>query len=84
MSVGITGYSALGNSVPGDVLVGFTDAPTWVTMLANTAVLLHMVSAVRVCCLNAGSKASPVWPARSQPPTWLLMTPACYWVAGCV
>jgi amino acid permease len=48
--VAILGYAALGPDTPDDVLVGFEKvnfAPVWLAMLANAAVLLHMVAAVQ-------------------------------------
>ena len=47
LSVAVTGYAALGSSVPGDVLTGFDVSPE-VELIANAAVLLHMVAAVQV------------------------------------
>lgn len=44
-------YAALGADAPDDVLLGFEAAgfaPLWLAMLANAAVLLHMVAAVQV------------------------------------
>jgi hypothetical protein len=41
------GYAALGSTVPGDVLVGFSISKE-VELVANIAVLLHMVAAVQV------------------------------------
>jgi amino acid permease len=48
--VSILCYSALGPDSPDDVLVGFEKtgfAPLWLAMLANAAVLIHMVAAVQ-------------------------------------
>ena len=47
LSVAVTGYAALGSSVPGDVLTGFNVSPE-VEVFANAAVLLHMLAAVQV------------------------------------
>ena len=47
LSVAVTGYAALGSSVPGDVLTGFDVSPE-VELIANVAVLLHMIAAVQV------------------------------------
>ena len=47
LSVAVTGYAALGSSVPGDVLTGFNIFPE-MELFANAAVLLHMVAAVQV------------------------------------
>ena len=43
-----SGYMAVGNAVTGDVLVGFPGAPSWLLIVANMMVLLHMVAAVQV------------------------------------
>jgi hypothetical protein len=56
LSVAITSYMALGNSVPGDVLTGFSAAPLWLNMLANAMVLVHMVAAVQVCGGGCGGR----------------------------
>lgn len=48
--VSILGYAALGPDAPDDVLVGFEKvhfAPLWLAMLANAAVLVHMIAAVQ-------------------------------------
>ncbi|GAB4816159.1 hypothetical protein N2152v2_003205 [Parachlorella kessleri] len=45
--ISITGYLALGNSVPGDVLTGFT-GPSWVICLGNAMVVVHMIAAYQV------------------------------------
>ncbi len=46
-TVATTGYAALGSSVPGDVLTGFS-LSSELELLANIAVLLHMVAAVQI------------------------------------
>ena len=43
-AVSVTGYAALGNDVPGSIVLGFPYAPAWVTILANLMVLIHLVS----------------------------------------
>lgn len=48
--VAVLGYAALGPDSPDDVLVGFEKvnfAPLWLAMLANAAVLVHMIAAVQ-------------------------------------
>lgn len=48
--VSVLGYAALGPDAPDDVLVGFEKvnfAPLWLAMLANAAVLVHMIAAVQ-------------------------------------
>ena len=47
ISIACLGYAALGSTVPGDVLVGF-DVSKEVELLANSAVLFHMIAAVQV------------------------------------
>ena len=47
LSVAVTGYAALGSSAPGDVLTGFDVSPE-VELIANAAVMMHMVAAVQV------------------------------------
>lgn len=44
----MTGYAALGNSAPSNILLGFGGAPVAVTILANLMVLTHMLSAYQV------------------------------------
>ena len=66
MSVAITSYMALGNTVPGDVMTGFTTAPVWVGMLANAMVLLHMVAAVQVRGARAGIRRHHSHPAPAN------------------
>jgi hypothetical protein len=39
---------ALGNAVPDNVLLGFHQSPSWVNMLANAMVLVHMISAYQL------------------------------------
>ena len=46
-SIACLGYAALGATVPGDVLVGF-DVSKEVELMANSAVLFHMIAAVQV------------------------------------
>ncbi|KDD72521.1 transmembrane amino acid transporter protein, partial [Helicosporidium sp. ATCC 50920] len=46
--VAVTGYSSLGNSVPGFILTGFPDAPRWVIFVSNIMIMLHMISAYQV------------------------------------
>lgn len=41
-------YSALGNSVAGEVLDGFEQAPNWVLVVANFAIVIHMIMAWQV------------------------------------
>ena len=49
-SISCLGYAALGSDVPGDVLTGFNVSKS-VEILANAAVLLHMVcKRMVVCC----------------------------------
>ncbi|PRW60633.1 Amino acid permease 2 [Chlorella sorokiniana] len=48
LSVSVTGYSALGDSVPTLVLSGYTDAPEWVNIVAFLAIAAHMCSAYQV------------------------------------
>lgn len=45
--VAVTGYAALGNDVQGLILASF-DTPSWAIILANAAVVLHMVFAFQV------------------------------------
>ncbi len=47
-SVSVTGYLALGNDVPDDVLTGFSTSPKWVQILANCMVVVHMISGVQL------------------------------------
>lgn len=48
LAVSVTGYAALGNSAPSNILLGFEGAPVAVTILANLMVLTHMLSAYQV------------------------------------
>jgi hypothetical protein len=41
-------YSALGNDVAGEVLDGFDQAPNWVLVVANFAIVIHMIMAWQV------------------------------------
>lgn len=71
-AVSVTGYAALGNDVPGSIVLGFVNAPAWVTILANLMVLVHMVRSQRIKSLckdvctkglsrNALALHSPYW-----------------------
>lgn len=51
LAVSITGYMALGDAVPGDILTGFTE-PAGVVGSANVMVLLHMLPAYQVRVLE--------------------------------
>lgn len=51
LSVAVTGYAALGlneQTMPGEVLEGFTDAPAWPVIIANLAIAVHMISAYQI------------------------------------
>lgn len=48
LAVAITNYMALGNLVPDDALLGYEQSPTWISILANVMVALHMVASARV------------------------------------
>jgi amino acid permease len=47
LAVSITGYMALGDKVPGDILTGFSE-PAGVVAASNVMVLLHMLPAYQV------------------------------------
>jgi amino acid permease len=47
MAISITGYMALGDFVPGDILTGFS-SPSAVVTAGNAMVLIHMISAYQV------------------------------------
>ncbi|KFM25273.1 Amino acid permease 5 [Auxenochlorella protothecoides] len=48
MGVGVAGYAAFGNEVPDNVLAIPHIGPTWVLVVANCAVILHLLSAYQV------------------------------------
>ena len=73
IGVGLTGYAALGDATPGNILTGFTSPPGLVTA-ANAMVLVHMVrrrprDCVAVC---AGAAA-----ARRFGTAWLRVPKPC-------
>lgn len=88
LTVGCTGYAALGSNTPGELLNGFPDAPNWVIVVANLAVCVHMISAIQlfaqpifhtcenVLLVSAGSR----WP----PPALLCCLAAVRSAACCV
>lgn len=47
LAVAIAGYMAFGNSVPGNILTGFSH-PKWVVDWANIMVIIHMIPAYQV------------------------------------
>eukprot|EP00775_Hariotina_reticulata_P001466 gene1466-1808_t len=47
-AVSVTGYLALGNAVPSSIVLGFDDAPIWVTIMVNLMVLIHLIPAYQV------------------------------------
>lgn len=51
-----TGYAALGNSVPSIILHGFPQAPAWVLVTANMAIVIHMASAFQARRNGAGPR----------------------------
>eukprot|EP00882_Tetradesmus_deserticola_P024120 GHRQ01026349.1.p1 GENE.GHRQ01026349.1~~GHRQ01026349.1.p1 ORF type:complete len:200 (+),score=60.32 GHRQ01026349.1:748-1347(+) len=46
--VSVCGYAALGDNVPASIVLGFDSAPIWLTLLANFAVVVHLVPAYQV------------------------------------
>ena len=58
-SIACLGYAALGATVPGDVLVGF-DVSKEVELMANSAVLFHMIAAVQVGWISTPSSLTAV------------------------
>jgi len=47
MLCGCLGYSALGNSAPGNILIGFYE-PYWLVDFANVCIVLHLVGGFQV------------------------------------
>lgn len=47
-AVSVTGYLALGNAVPSSIVLGFDNAPIWVTIMVNLMVLIHLIPAYQV------------------------------------
>jgi amino acid permease len=47
MSCGCLGYSALGNSAPGNILSGFYE-PYWIVDFANVCIVVHLVGGFQV------------------------------------
>lgn len=55
IAVSVTGYAALGNAVPGDILTGFA-GPAAVVTAANVMVLLHMLPAFQARAAGRGRR----------------------------
>lgn len=88
IGVGVSGYAALGDVVPPDVLAGL-EGPRWVVTGANAMVLLHMVAAFQVFSQPVFLAAESALTSRvrvlrglSLPRLRLLTRPA--YVAACV
>lgn len=53
MACGLLGYAAFGNNAPGNFLTGFGFyEPFWLVDLANLCIVVHLVGAYQVNCLN--------------------------------
>lgn len=66
LTIAITGYLAFGNNVTGSILSQPGIGPTWVIVLANVMVFVHMFSAVQVFTqplfTAVEGKAARTWP----------------------
>lgn len=53
MACGLLGYAAFGNNAPGNFLTGFGFyEPFWLVDLANLCIVVHLVGAYQVNCVN--------------------------------
>jgi amino acid permease len=60
MSIGMVGYAAFGDAAPGNLLTGFGFfEPYWLIIIANLAIVIHLLGAYQVRSLCAYTPPPP-------------------------